>query len=772
MSDLTLDPRIQQELSAVHDDLEHRGELVPVEQLKSSFALFKSMFGPEKLRSLDGDVLLQTMHSHGNKESMVYWLEFKNDDDFPGQHFGSIAGGSAHKFGLFKRKDTGQWVKGGTRSEKVVETAEAIKIARSHRDQLLAGVEAIGKLPVQADDGDYQLLQNDLQRVVPDLVNLAWVHKYFSFLFSDKLDDYHVQQFQRYNLIKLLQLPPPEEGLYVCAGRFVRLAAHLGWPMNHLTAVLNQRNLKPTRYWRIGTRLNKGMNIWEDMRKGSYVAVGWDAMGDLSAFRNAENPKAEIQKRLKEEYPNTSSAESRQAGELRNFLTEIRSGEIEGDIVVAADGNLIRGVGRVIGPYFYQTKDPEGAPHRLPVKWLSTKEWQCPISEGLRTTVFPLGKHPENLIEIEQHILDGQLTSPMTITRSLKPPIGPQQLEGTPGRIQKILERKGQAIIYGPPGTGKTYWARKTAFDLASIGAFGRWYADLEPEEKVKIEGDSTSAGFVRSCTFHPGYGYEDFIEGYRPKTVSDQLSFSLEKGIFQKICNDADGKSEKYILIIDEINRGDIPRIFGELLTLLEMDKRGQKVILPLSGKPFSVPPNVYVIGTMNTADRSIALLDTALRRRFGFVELMPDVTVLGSALVDKSIPLGPWLNALNERIRRHLKRDARNLQVGHAYLLEAGRPVTDFNKFIRILIEDLIPLIEEYCYEDYGTLAQILGSGLVDESKQKIREELFESTRRDDLVQALLEPSPEIMTSTDAAATSEADEEPEAEDSKEEEG
>ena len=130
-------------------------------------------------------------------------------------------------------------------------------------------------------------------------------------------------------------------------------------------------------------------------------------------------------------------------------------------------------------------------------------------------------------------------------------------------------------------------------------------------------------------------------------------------------------------------------------------MDKRGLNITLPVSQRSFSVPTNVSVIGTMNTADRSIALLDTALRRRFGFLELMPDTSVFGSASVEGSIPLGPWLSALNDRIRAHLGNDGRNLQIGHAYLLEANKPVTDFSRFVRILAEDIIPLLEEYCYE-----------------------------------------------------------------------
>src|SRR5262249_16357458 len=142
----------------------------------------------------------------------------------------------------------------------------------------------------------------------------------------------------------------------------------------------------------------------------------------------------------------------------------------------------------------------------------------------------------------------------------------------------------------------------------------------------------------------------------------------------------------------------------------------------------------------------------DTALRRRFGFVELMPDTTVFGTASVEGGIPLGAWLNALNERIRSHLGRDARNLQIGHSYLLEGGKPVTDFHRFVRILAEDIVPLLEEYCYEDYGVLTHIIGKDMVDEPRQRVREELFAPSRREELIQALLSPTPEILTSPDA--------------------
>lgn len=158
-----------------------------------------------------------------------------------------------------------------------------------------------------------------------------------------------------------------------------------------------------------------------------------------------------------------------------------------------------------------------------------------------------------------------------------------------------------------------------------------------------------------------------------------------------------------------------------------------------------------------MNTADRSIALLDTALRRRFGFVELMPDAKVLASVSAGGKVPLGPWLKAINERIRKQVGRDARNLQIGHAFLLDDGKPVSDFAKFARIVAEDIIPLLEEYCYEDHAALARILGPGLVDEERQSIREELFEVERHAELVQALLAIEPDMTTEVEASSEDE---------------
>jgi len=397
--------------------------------------------------------------------------------------------------------------------------------------------------------------------------------------------------------------------------------------MNHLTSALNARNGRPYRYWRIGTRLDPQGSIWELMREQSCVAVGWAEIGALTDIEYSQKFKEKIRTILNTHYPNRDPrAQGRDVQQLLNFAV----GLVENDLVVASDGMHVLGIGRVTGPYGFEPK--ADAPHRRPVEWLWLGEYPMPIREGLQTTVYELFKFPENLIEVETRLLEPP--PPQPVVSRPHPSILP--LSGIPGRIQAILERKGQAILYGPPGTGKTYWAEKTALALASYTCFGTTHEQLTEDQRKILDGD-----IVRMCTFHPAYGYEDFWEGYRPQAVNGTLTFDLQDGIFKKLCEDARRQPEKrFYLIIDEINRGDIPRIFGELLTVLEKDKRGKAIVLPLSRSPFTVPVNIFVIGTMNTADRSIALLDKALRRRFGFVELMPDSSILEGGCVRH--PLG----------------------------------------------------------------------------------------------------------------------------------
>ena len=756
--DFELHPLLLENLKRVHEELRANGELRSREALEGFYATFRQRFGPEALRAHDGESLLSLMHET-TRDGMIYWLEFKADDEFP-SIFGSIAGGSALKYGFYRRKETREWTAGPPTAQRTITTGEAVALAHRNRGQLVAASELLATLPRDSSAEAYARLQQDLARVAPNVQDSVWGHKYLSLIHPDKLDDYHAPPYQRFHLVKLLQEPSTVQGRYANASRFVALGAALQWPLNRLTTVLNRRNGPPHHYWRVGTRAGAGgPSYWDRMRRESIVAVGWSKLGDLTAPLENDGFKDVVRERLAEAYPAAPTVIGKAARQLEHFC----KGMVDGDYVLACDGATVLGIGRIRGPYHYSAT--QEFPHERPVDWLDLGKWRLPTLEGLQTTVHEYRKHFDNLVAVERRVLEAKL--PVRPT----PKTGRTwTAAGKIGRIQDLLNRKGQAILYGPPGTGKTYWAEQAVQNLAALWNCHVAFGDLSDEQRERVTGHRPDA-FVRVCTFHPSYGYEDFIEGFRPTTTEGTLGFAVQNGIFKTLCRAAsEDLAGRYYLIVDEINRGDIPRIFGELLTLLDKPKRGSAVLLPLSGDRFVVPENVFIVGTMNTADRSIALLDTALRRRFGFIELMPDPSTLGETVIE-GIALRPWLTALNEQVTAHVGRDGRNLKVGHSYLMSAGRPIQEFRQLARVLQEDVLPLLEEYCYEEWDALERILGSGLVDVAKRRFKAELFEPARQPELVQAILAVTPDVSASATAVAA-EAAAEAEAADSEEEDG
>lgn len=701
-------------------------------------ANFQERFGPDVLRSLDGEALLRLLHGRRENEPrcMAYWLEFKSDEEFSGKLYGGVAGGNALKFGLYEKQPEDIWVTGHARSQRTMSTDDAIALARRQRDELVAGSEALAKFaPTDASDEACAALDTAMRQAAPTLAAAGWAHKYWFLIHPDRLDTFHSPQWQRFHLLKLMQLPPDGAGVldagasrFVCIGRFLALAQELETSMTILGKLLGEQHPHHG-YWRLGTTSGStGESQWEVMRDQGLASIGWTQfLGDLSAelkeLKDADL-KLRIADRIMPDYNDRGTA-TRKAGEIVNFLRRM---EVN-DIVLASEGATVRGIGRLVGPYEYR---PELAfPHTRRVQWLSLEEWKLDPLEGPRTTVYPFGRHPSNVLEVEKRLSGAAAVAiPAAAVRS--PGSSLPALDPWSARVESAIRRKGQVILYGPPGTGKTWRALALAKELAARHAFRKSTDQLDAQESAAI------TGLVRVCTFHPNWGYEDFLEGIRPQATDGVISFRERDGVFKALCVDAARAPEKnFYLVIDEINRGDLPRIFGELMTVMELDKRDQIITLPVSAKPFRVPRNVFMVGTMNTADRSISLLDAAVRRRFAFIELMPDTGCLDGRQVH-GLPLGPWLAALNSRVRKHLKRDARNLQVGHAYLMPAAG-ITSFDDFARILRDEIVPLLEEYCYDDFHTLQQILGKDLVDAEAGRIVEELFLPEREDELLQAV---------------------------------
>lgn len=252
--------------------------------------------------------------------------------------------------------------------------------------------------------------------------------------------------------------------------------------------------------------------------------------------------------------------------------------------------------------------------------------------------------------------------------------------------LLRITQRTKNVILYGPPGTGKTYWVQQYS---------------------KRFTGQRT-----RFVTFHQSFAYEEFVEGLKPSSDAGQIQYHVKSGVFRQICKDAEKDPDnEYLLVIDEINRANIAKVFGELITLIEDDKRlgadnQIQVTLPYSGDLFGVPANLTILGTMNTADRSIALLDIALRRRFTFIAVTPNTALLPTDI--QGISLQQLLRRLNERIALMLDQDHK---IGHSYFMD----VNNLADLRFVWKHRILPLLQEYFYNDGERLQQLLGNKFI---------------------------------------------------------
>ncbi len=324
--------------------------------------------------------------------------------------------------------------------------------------------------------------------------------------------------------------------------------------------------------------------------------------------------------------------------------------------------------------------------HDLKLKFPNKSFYEI-VAQKMETPRLPNPADPQQpkyLKEFEKYLMNtpssqGSIPEPKIV--DLYKPINP---------INKIL--------YGPPGTGKTY--------------------KLQELQKQYDKDKYTT------ITFHQSYGYEDFVEGLKAK-INDNgdVYYKVEKGIFRDICEKAEkDPKNNYAIFIDEINRGNISKIFGELITLIEISKRGMELQLPYSKEPFSVPKNLSIIGTMNTADRSIAVLDTALRRRFEFEEMMPTYNDLQTDI--EGINLQKLLKAINERIEFLYDRDH---TIGHAYFIDCK----SFEELYDLFKNKIIPLLQEYFYDDWQKINLVFNDNGFIKSKLVKTKELFSNCK-----------------------------------------
>jgi len=410
--------------------------------------------------------------------------------------------------------------------------------------------------------------------------------------------------------------------------------------------------IKKVQYWRVVEPLDtKEYILWPTCKEKKLIAIGY-----------LDKPNA---------------------SDVKNMRLEMKIGD---KVVVYLEKNRIGGIGTVTGEYEDYSQDkPKDKDlfngdfwRRRKVEWdyLPTEGEFWLLDEplpGVHRTVFRLNKaqYDEILKKIDKNGSGPKPTIEITKEEVLKEIFLKEEKFD---QICSILEnsKKKQIIFQGPPGTGKTFVAQKIALYLT------------QSEDRIE------------TIQFHPSYSYEDFIEGYRPKDGK----FVLESGIFKVFCDRArENKDKKYILIIDEINRGNLSKIFGELLYLLEY--RDKEARLTYSQKKFSIPENVYIIGTMNTADRSLAIMDYALRRRFYFVDIKCETKRLEEWLNENSCTLKVSgligsIEDMNKQIEEEMH--SKDFAIGHSYFMRDG---LDRDKLEEVMDFEVTPLLKEYFFD-----------------------------------------------------------------------
>ena len=425
-------------------------------------------------------------------------------------------------------------------------------------------------------------------------------------------------------------------------------------------------------------------------RKPRFFSVDTDVYGDgLDYWKRTEKPRTDHANRnnwtFKEDSLVWTAPNSR--GEFP--LTDPE----RGDIVLVRHGNRRS---HAIGVVTENKYSPQGWAQDgfISVIWINRISTEMDFSDDLPK----FGRADENLVAAYRNIEEYKATFDLI-----------KRLSGST-RVKSSDTVGLNTILFGPPGTGKTWESTAQAVTIVDHENPPE-LVGIEHREHIKARfAKLREEGRIEFITFHQNYAYEDFVEGIRPVLKkTGKLAYELHEGIFKRLAFRASkARSQRHVLVIDEINRGNIAKIFGELITLIEPSKRlGNEdeafVTLPYSQEPFSVPRNLYVIGTMNTADRGIALLDTALRRRFEFVEKMPDPAYVHNAI--EGVNGQELLKTINRRIKAKLDREH---QIGHTYFIG----VTTLKELAGVFQRQILPLLQEYFYDDWKNICDVLNN------------------------------------------------------------
>ena len=438
------------------------------------------------------------------------------------------------------------------------------------------------------------------------------------------------------------------------------------------TANFGDSDVKTVNYWLYSP--GAGAEHWEEFYNQNILAIGWDGTGDLNDFSTKEDIKLHLQEIYNDQFSHRNDVLA-----LWQFANEIQVG----DIIYAKKGmSEIIGKGIIEGEYLYDSSR-DYYKHVRKIKWTDKGNWPYDSKLPMKTlTNITNYTNMVNTIkshfESEEIIIEEEETYPPYTEEDFLDDV--YISEDKYNTLKDLLSIKKNLIIQGPPGVGKTFMAKRLAYSIMG---------EKNQERCLMVQ-------------FHQSYSYEDFIQGFRPS----KDGFNLKNGSFYEFCKRAEDDDEnKYFFIIDEINRGNLSKIFGELFMLIENDKRGEKnkIRLVYSDELFYIPKNVYIIGLMNTADRSLAMLDYALRRRFRFFTLTPGFDSTGFKNYQKGLASDKFnkvidlIKELNVKIAADETLGA-GFTIGHSYFCN----LKDERDLKNIIDYEIIPLLEEYWFDE----------------------------------------------------------------------
>ena len=438
-------------------------------------------------------------------------------------------------------------------------------------------------------------------------------------------------------------------------------------------------SINKVKYWVYAPGVNASK--WDEYRTHGIMGFNWAELGDLNQY----NSLTEIKEVMKETYSGTTSFSNSAKG-VWQFVNEIKPG----DIIFAKKGtDKIVGRGIVESQYFYDTEFDEESPNCIKVNWTHSGVYDYPGNAPIKS-LTDISQYTDLVNQLNELFKTEEVQDDIEIEDEFEKYTKEDFLKqvyidnGEYETLTQLLNIKKNIILQGAPGVGKTFMAKRLAYSIMGVMDFNR----------------------VMMIQFHQSYTYEDFIEGFRPVTNGD--GFEIKKGSFYNFCKKAEeDKENDYFFIIDEINRGNLSKIFGELFMLIEKDKRDYELQLLYSDEKFCVPSNVFIIGTMNTADRSLALLDYALRRRFAFYDMKPSFETNGFKEYQEKLHddrfdrLINCIKLLNTEI---LKDDSLGdgFCIGHSYFCEL-KAIDE--KLLKNIVEyEIIPLLKEYWYDEMG--------------------------------------------------------------------